>query len=284
MKLPMPDTQTTSSHWSDRGSRSIPKIDITSTRQGNAPATPITLLRLTLLGRPFIGVAIVVGVLVTGWWPATPIALWFHYGSTASAIHHLIHASLGLRPRTRDRWLTALGLLIAESGHAWQSTHVLHHRDGTDLPDPEGYIETLSWRQLPWGALQWRFRMQAWGWRHGRRRSLIRREVTAIALTTALAVGLAPITFLPAAYIALMQLGTLLFAVVLAKGPQNRFGLATTPLTMVHSRLFAVVMFNHHMHLEHHAYPKVPLAHLAQLRPQVEDALTHETIDHVRFV
>ena len=276
---------TDTSAWSRRADRAIPRLDVPRAH-GHHLDTPTAdrRLRLVLLGRPIVGVALSVATIAAGWWLLVPVVLWFHYGSAASAVHHLIHGGLGLGPRARHAWLTFLGLLILESGHAWQATHLVHHRDGTDLPDPEGYLEYLRWRELPLGALRWRFRMAAWGWRHGRRRQRITAEIGAIAGATVAAVVLVPVTVLPLVYVALMQLGTFLFAVVLAKGPHTNFGRPVrTPLVLVRSRVIGLVLFHHHLHLEHHAYPKVPLPRLGHLTPMVEDALAHEDVHHVRL-
>lgn len=273
------------SSWTDRAHRAIPRLEVPSLRTLDIDvARSDRRLRALLLARPIVGAALTVATVVAGWWLLVPAALWFHYGSTASAIHHLIHGSLGLNPRVRRTWLTVLGLLILESAHAWQATHVMHHRDGSDLPDPEGYLEYLRWRELPLGAFRWRYRMAAWGWRHGRRRRRTTLEIAAIAVATVTSVLLAPVTVLPVAYVALMQVGTFLFAVLLAKGPQTNFGRPTgTPLVMVRARLVGLLLFNHHLHLEHHAYPKVPLARLRHLTPVVEAALADEDVHHVRL-
>lgn len=51
-----------------------------------------------------------------------------------------------------------------------------------------------------------------------------------------------------------------------------------SPLLLVNTRLFAVLFFEHHQHLEHHAYPKVPLSRLARLRPAIEEALRDDDV------
>ena len=281
--MPNP-TDTTPNHWSDRTDRAVPALDVAPLRHAAPDAlADIGRLRLMLLVRPVAGLVQFTVLTTNGWWFLLPLWLWFHYGSTTSAIHHLIHGSLGLRPRTRRRLLTALGLVILESGHAWQTTHLLHHRDGTALPDPEGYVEDLPWRRLPGGALRWRFRVAAWGWRHGRRRRRITGELTAAATLTIAAIAITPLTVIPVLYVALMQLGVFLFAVLLGKGPHTGFGRAETPLTLVHSRILAVLLFHHHFHLEHHAYPRVPMARLGRLRPQVEAATADLPVHHVRL-
>lgn len=275
--------RTISPSWSDRRDKAVPKISVPR------PRTPLDSrdlrrLRMMLLARPFVGLGVFAAMAGLEWWFAAPVVLWFHYGSVATAVHHLIHSGLGLDPKARARWLTALGLLIGETGHGWQTTHLLHHRDGSDLPDPEGYIEYLSWAQLPVGALKWRFRMARWGLKHSVRRSRVRAEVGAVVVLTVLGVVLAPVSPVLFIYMAMMQVGTFLFAVLLAKGPHANFGRpSSTPLMFVHTRLLGLVLFNHHLHLEHHAYPKVPMARLRELRPIVEQALSHEPVVHIHL-
>lgn len=266
--------------WSRRSPRAVPAIPVPAA----STVAPHTLEigrihRATLLGSPLLGVAAFAAIALTGWWLLTPVWFWFHYGVTSAAVHHLIHASLGLSPAARHRWLTGLGLLILESGHAWQTTHLLHHCDGTDLPDPEGFIEGISWRRVPGAALIWRFRMLAWGWHRSPNHRRTAGEIIAVAVATLLAVALIPWTLIPAVFVALMQFGTFTFAALRAKGPHTGFGKATL-LTMVDSKLIGAVLFHHHLHLEHHAYPKVPLAKLAELRPHVRAALADQHIHH----
>ena len=280
----MPNPTIPTRPWARRTHRAIPALDVTPLHAAAPDALrDIGRRRIVLLARPLAGLGQFAVITTNGWWPLLVLWLWFHYGSTTTAVHHLIHGSLGLGPRARRRWLTGLGLVILESGHAWQTTHLLHHRDGTDLPDPEGYVEDLPWRRLPAGALRWRFRVAAWGWRHGRRRQRITTELAVAMALTLVAIAVVPVTIIPLLYVALMQLGAFLFAVLLGKGPHTAFGRADTPLTMVHSKVLAVLLFHHHLHLEHHAYPKVPMARLGELRPQVEAAIADRPVHHVRL-
>ena len=284
------NTQTQTNHgtssqpeWAVRGHRAVPAIN--TPRLSTLDMDITTNLRptvLLLIARPLLGFVAFCIVASQGWWAATPVLLWLLYGSACSATHHLIHGGLGLSPKARHFWLTTLGLLIAESGHAWQATHVMHHRDGTDLPDPEGYLEYLTWTQLPLGALKWRFRMMAWGYKFGARQTRTRHELITIAAAHLVALMLIPLTVLPIMYLALMQVGSFLFAVMLAKGPQTNFGReANAPLIMVTAKLTGLFLFNHHHHLEHHLYPKVPMARLGQLSTVIEDALDGADIHHV---
>ncbi len=271
--------------WSTRADRAIPRIEVPRLGSLDASVTAdLAGVRLVLLVRPLFGVIALVGSVAAGWWPLVPVALWFHYGSTATAVHHLIHGSLGLSSRARRRWLTALGLLILESGHAWQTTHLLHHRDGSDLPDPEGYVEYLSWRRLPLGACLWRYRIAAWGWRHSPHGRRTTAEITTVLVVSAAAVAVVPITNVALLLVAALHLGTFLFAVLLAKGPHTNFGRpVASPLVAVHTRVLGILLFNHHLHLEHHAYPKVPMARLHHVRPVVQEALADEYVHHVHL-
>ena len=269
--------------WAVRGHRSVPAVNTPRLSELDLEITKnLRSSVLLLIIRPLLGFVAFWIVASQGWWIATPALLWFLYGSACSAIHHLIHGGMGLSPKARHFWLTTLGLLIAESGHAWQATHVMHHRDGSDLPDPESYLEYLTWAQLPLGALKWRFRMMSWGQRFGAQQARTRRELAFVVALHLVALALIPITVLPMVYLALMQAGSFLFAVMLAKGPQTNFGReANTPLIMVTAKLTGLFLFNHHHHLEHHLYPKVPMARLGQLSTVIEDALDGADIHHV---
>ena len=271
--------------WTDRGHRSIPKVEMPRLSEV-APEIcdnqkPLAVL---IVGRPLVAVTLFVAMIANGWWLATPLSVWFFYGSNLSAIHHLIHGSLGMTPKWRHRWLSVLGCLVAESGHALQATHTVHHRDGSDLPDPEGYIEYLSWAQMPLGALQYRYRMMWWGWTFGQRRNRISAEIAVHVASVVAALALTPVTMVPAIYLAFVQASSFAFAILQGKGPQANWGRdMATPLLLLQTRLLAFAFFSHHQHLEHHAYPKVPLTRLGQLRPVVEAALTEANAEVIEL-
>ena len=261
--------------WAKRGARAIPRVVVPRAAEA-APGIRDDLrpLAVLLVARPLLALGAFGVMAINGWWPATPLVVWFLYGSNLSAIHHLIHGSLGMTAQWRHRWLTVLGCLVGESGHALLATHTVHHRDGSDLPDPEGYIEYLPWSRMPIGALQYRYRMMWWGWTFGRSRRRIVAEIAVHAGSVLLAIAAIPFTTVPIIYLALVQLSSFVFAIRQGKGPQANWGRAMpTPLLLLRTKLLAVLFFSHHQHLEHHAYPKVPLARLPRLRPAVEAAL-----------
>ena len=200
---------------------------------------------------------------------------WLIYGSTLTAVHHLIHSSLGFSSKTRYFWLSALACLVVESGHALQATHLTHHRAGDDVPDPEGYIENLTWLQMPLGATKFRYRLMAWGWRHSPRRRTIGLE---IAFHSALHIVslLLLVTGSPTLwiYLSLIHFASFAFAVLAGKGPQTKYGRSiTSPVVRVTTRLGHILFFSHDKHLEHHAYPKVPLPRLHHIQDEIDAAL-----------
>ncbi len=280
-----PNVEATQPDWTTRDVRAIPKLDVPRLSQLELDENPMenmAPLAWLLIGRPLLAVGLFIIMALNGWWLATPIVVWAVYGSTLSAVHHLIHGSLGLSGRWRRRWLTILGCLVVESGHALQATHVIHHRDGTDLPDPEGYIENLTWREMPVGAAKYRYRLMLWGLRNSPRRRRIAGEVAFHALAHITSIALLPLTPLPWIYLTLVHIASFAFAVLQGKGPQTNWGRPMpTPLAIVHTKLLAVLFFSHHQHLEHHAYPKVPLTRLAALRPHIEEALADREIFHI---
>lgn len=271
--------------WTKRHERAIPKLNVPPLRDLDVDVrSNLRPFLLLLIGRPLLALAAFIVTAVNGWWIATPLVVWFLYGSNLSAIHHLVHGGLGLSPRWRHFWLSVLACLVAESGHALLATHTVHHRDGTDLPDPEGYIENLTWAQMPLGAARYRYRLMNWGLRNSTHPKRIGFE---IAVHAALHLGsLALFTTSPILwiYMTLIHVSSFVFAVLQGKGPQANFGRPMpTPLMFVHTKVLAFAFFSHHQHLEHHAYPKVALPRLHLLQPHIEAALADEEVLHLRL-
>lgn len=251
--------------WADRRpDRAVPEIRVPTLRlvaSGPLFAGQRRLAAL-MVGRVVGGVVLYVAVLAAGWYPLLAPVTWLIYGGTGTALHHLIHGSMGLSPTTRRRLRTILGGLILESGHALEATHLAHHGAG---PDPEGFIEHVPWRRMPVEAVRFRYRLMGWGLRHARpsRRRLVRAEIVWQISAHVVSVAVTPWTWWPVAYVASMDLAAIAFAVVAGKGPQTNWGRPIeTPLVLVKSRLVRWALFAHDRHLEHHAYPQVPLPRL----------------------
>ena len=267
--------------WTKRAERALPRItvsapDLRGTRR----------LAAMLVARPLFGLAVFVAAAAEGEWVVAVVSTWLVYGSALTCVHHLIHGSLGLLPRARHAWLRVIGMLVVESGHALQVTHLAHHRSDAEAPDPEGYIEYVPWRRLPAAALAFRYRLMVTGLRMApaaRRRRIVV-EIAAHAAAHLVSLALLPFTIVPWAYLSLIHLASFGFAVLAGKGPQTNYGRdIPTPLVRVHTGLGRILFFSHDQHLEHHAAPKVPLPHLRRIRHDIDTALAGRDIFDVRM-
>lgn len=261
--------------WAKRSHRSLPHVPAPRLATLNTEAlTNLRPLAFLLIGRPIIAVALFVAAASQGWWIPAVVLTWLIYGSTLTAVHHLIHGGMGLSPRWRHFWLGILGCIVVESGHALQVTHLLHHRADANAPDPEGYIENLTWAELPLGALKFRYRLMAWGWKNSPRRRLVGLELAihaALHITSLILLPTNPALWI---YLSLIHFASFGFAVLAGKGPQTNYGRdIDSPFVRVQTRLGRILFFSHDKHLEHHAYPKVPLPRLPQLQDAIDQAL-----------
>lgn len=262
--------------WAVRSAWALPKIDAPSLRRNGRPSADHRVFRnlrrlaLFLIARSVLAVVGFFFAASQGWWlVALPLAA-LSYGGTLTAVHHLIHGSLGLSPKARTICLSVLGMLVVESGHALQVTHLAHHRAGADVPDPEGHIENVTWKQMPLAALQFRYRLMWWGWMASPRRHRVGLEIAVHAFAHIASLMLLPLTPLPWIYLSLIHLASFTFAVLAGKGPQTNWGRdIDSPFVRVHTALGSIAFFSHDQHLEHHAYPKVPLPRLRELRDEL---------------
>ena len=275
--------------WATRSHRALDKID--APRLNELPADVVDAvmgnrrtLAVTLIARPVVAAVVWFAAAFAGWWVVALPLTALVYGGSLTAVHHLIHGSLGLSPRARRFWLRWLGCLVAESGHALQVTHLAHHRAGADRPDPEGYIENVTWAQMPLAALRFRYRLAFWGLRHSPRPHRIRVELAVHAFLHLASLALWPITPVLWIYMSAIHVASFAFAVLAGKGPQTNWGRAiTSPLVRVHTRLGRILFFSHDQHLEHHAYPKVPLPRLHRLHPVLEDVWADQHVHDVHM-
>lgn len=208
--------------WARRGERAIPKLDVPRMKQIDPNVMDdLRPIVQTLIARPLIagpggvrgddGAGMVVG----------------HADRRVDAVRlDAVRGApptsrrFGLSPRWRHFWLGALGCLVVESGHTLLATHTVHHRDGSDAPDPEGYIEYLSWREMPVGAARYRYRLMWWGWRYGAHRRRIRAELAVHAALHLVSLTLLPVNPILWIYLTLIHIASFAFAVLQSKGPR----------------------------------------------------------------
>ncbi len=238
-----------------------------------------------LISRPIAAALIFLLIISQGWWLGILPSVWFLYGSTISAVHQLIHSNMGLSTRSKNAWLSILGCLVVESGHALRATHLLHHRTDPSLPDPEGYVENVSWRQLPLAALSLRYRLAWWGMRYGPNPQLVRLELAVHSFAHIVSLILLPSHPLLWIYLTSIHLASFLFAITAGRGPQTNWGRpVASPFVLVRSRLARYFLFSHDLHLEHHIYPTVPIHRLRRLGQRWDPILTELELIDVKIV
>src|SRR5262249_48475860 len=118
--------------------------------------------------RPFLGVAAYAGAAYLGWWWLTPFIVFLIFVAIVTATHDVVHGSLGLSPRQTDWALFAFGAVLLESGHAYRTTHLQHHRVFPGPDDPEGDPARMRlWQAICYGPL---FLPRLWFWAYQRNR------------------------------------------------------------------------------------------------------------------
>lgn len=273
-----------SPNWARRSSRALPKVRAPRLHRDHSVFRKQRPLAVLLIARSFLSATALVVAIANGWWLALAPLTALVYGGTLTAVHHLIHGSLGLSPRVRTIWLSLLAMLVTESGHALQVTHLAHHRSNPEVPDPEGYIENVTWKQLPIAALAFRYRLMWWGWRRSPRRHRVGLEMAVHCGAHIGSLALLPFTAVPWIYLSLIHLASFTFALLAGKGPQTNWGRPiSSPFVRVHTFIGGFVFLSHDQHLEHHIYPKVPLPRLRRLQAELETVYAELDVVNVKM-
>src|SRR6516164_4140295 len=115
--------------------------------------------------RPLLGVAAYAWAAYLGWWWLTPLIVFLIFVAVVTVTHDVVHASLVLGPRQTEWALFVLGGVLLESGHAYRTTHLQHHRVFPGPDDPEGDPARASF----WGAVLagplFLPRLWCWAWK-----------------------------------------------------------------------------------------------------------------------
>lgn len=225
--------------------------------------------------RPVLGVLAYAAAAHLGWWWATPVIVFFIFVAVVTVTHDVVHGSLGLGPRQTDWALFCFGAVLLESGHAYRTTHLQHHRVFPGPDDPEGDPARLPlWRAIlngPW------FLPRLWWWAYCRQhaRPAERRWLLAEA-AWALAVPLAGVLLWPWTpavlnYVALVLVGSWVYPLFTVHLPHYHYG--DHPLTQtstLRGRIVPALFLELTYHLEHHLYPGVPSHGLKELSRRLD--------------
>src|SRR5262249_34287814 len=103
-----------------------------------------------------------------GWSWFTPFIVFLIFIAVVTVTHDVVHGSLGLGPNQTDWALFLFGAVLLESGHAYRTTHLQHHRVFPGPDDPEGDPARMSlWGAVLWGLV---FLPRLWWWAYQRNR------------------------------------------------------------------------------------------------------------------
>ena len=240
--------------------------------------------RFITLMRPFTCVGFYIVFASLGWWPLAVLAVIFLFITIVQSAHDLAHQVLGL-PRWLNDWLLCLiGLLVLESGHAYQITHLQHHRRFPNEDDPEGDPAHMSfWRSLLEGPI-FLYRLWWWAWHNA---PSLRGWLFGEAAWFFIIVGLSLIFWqhIPAllVYTALVIVGSWVYPILTVHLPhnvngQNELFQTYTLRGKVVPNLFLELTY----HLEHHLYPAVPSHHYHDLAQRLEPYLEQAGVEPVR--
>lgn len=232
---------------------------------------------LTLL-RPCVGVALFVVIAYLQFWWLTPLITFFIFVSVVTAAHDVVHGSLGLRRRQTELMLFLTGIVLLESGHAYRTTHLQHHRRFPAEDDPEGYPAKLRFiGAILYGPI---FLVRLWLWafqrnvRHPDQQYWLIVEAVLPFLALVGGIILWPATPALLLYVVMALIGSWVYPLLTVYLPHRAYG--ETPLTQTHTlrgRIIPAIFLELTYHLEHHLYPQVPSHHLKDLAQRLDPTL-----------
>jgi beta-carotene hydroxylase len=232
--------------------------------------------RALALARPLLGVLIFVAAAALRWWWLTPLIVFGIFVAVVTATHDVVHRTLGLSHRQTDLWLFLCGLVLLESGHAYQMTHQQHHRIFPSPLDPEGYPAELSFvGAVLYGPV---FLTRLWIWAIGRARGAVRWWLVAeAAAPVAAVVGgvlLWPMTPALLVYATMAIVGSWVYPLLTVYLPHHDYGDEPVRQTRtLRGRVIPAIFLELTYHLEHHLYPQVPSHHLPELARRLDPYL-----------
>jgi beta-carotene hydroxylase len=234
--------------------------------------------RFLACARPVLGAAAYAVAVWLGWWWLTPLIVFLIFVAIVTVTHDVVHGTLGLTARQTEWALFFFGAILLESGHAYRTTHLQHHRVFPGPDDPEGVPARMSfWTAVLYGPL---FLPRLWWWAYRRnqgrpaqRRWLLVEAAWALALPLAGAL-LWPWTPAVLGYCGLALVGSWVYPLLTVHLPHHGYG--ETPLLQtgtLRGRVIPALFLELTYHLEHHLYPAVPSHRLPELSRRLEPLL-----------
>jgi beta-carotene hydroxylase len=233
--------------------------------------------RRIALARPAVGLALYVLAATLRLWWLTPLIVFLIFVAVVTVTHDVVHGSLGLRRRQTEWALFLTGAVLLESGHAYRTTHLQHHKVFPADGDPEGYPARISLLgAILYGPV---FLARLWWWayrrnaqRPGQRAWLVAEACLPVAVVTAgILLWLWHVTPAVLVYAVLAIVGSWVYPLLTVHLPHKNYG--ETPLTQTRTlrgRIIPALFLELTYHLEHHLYPQVPSHHLKELARRLD--------------
>lgn len=223
------------------------------------------------LARPFAGVGLFAFVAWLGWWWLTPIVMFAIFVAVVTVTHDVVHRAIGLT-NTQTEWaLFCCGLVLLESGHAYRTTHLQHHRTFPSDDDPEGYPAHLTFMgAVLYGPV---FLVRLWWWAY-KREPRQRKWLLAEAAMPVVAIGVGIFVPWVLVYAVMAIVGSWVYPLLTVYLPHHDFG--DTPMTQTRTlrgRIIPAIFLELTYHLEHHLHPQVPSHRLAELSRRLDPVL-----------
>jgi len=225
--------------------------------------------------RPFVGVAAFAAAAALGLWWLTPVIVFFIFVAVVTVTHDVVHGALGLGPRQTDWALFLFGAVLLESGHAYRTTHLQHHRVFPGPDDPEGDPARLPlWQAILNGPL---FLPRLWCWAYRRQharpgeRRWLRAEAAWALVVPLIGIAVWPWTAAVLVYAGLVMAGSWVYPLLTVHLPHHHYG--AHPLTQtstLRGHLVPALFLELTYHLEHHLYPAVPSHGLRELSRRLD--------------
>ncbi|GHM99482.1 hypothetical protein WSM22_09720 [Cytophagales bacterium WSM2-2] len=237
---------------------------------------------------PFVFIAFYFLFAINGYWvPAviSTMALTFiSYGSTS---HDLVHENLKLNKKLNSILLSVLELLCFRSGHAYQLSHLYHHKRYPHEDDVEGAAARMSLiRSLLEGVI-FQFKIYFWAVSMSKNRSqrfVIILEGVMIFILATVCIASFKYSYAGIVYLCLMTAGSWIIPLATSYAvhtPDESDELHQTRL--FRGKFFSTISFHHLYHLEHHLYPMVPHMNWPLLAKRLDDYFSSQQITPMIF-
>jgi beta-carotene hydroxylase len=234
--------------------------------------------RRVALARPFVGLVLYsIAAYLKMWW-ITPIIVFLIFVAVVTVTHDVVHKSLGLSHHQTEWALFLMGSLLMESGHAYRTTHVQHHKyfpTDEENEDPEGYPAHIGMLGAILYGPVFLYRLWWWAFQRNKRHlgqsswMIVEGLVPLIVITTGIIFWQTTPAILVYAILAIV--GSWVYPLLTVYLPHKDYG--ETPLTQTHTlrgRIIPMLFLELTYHLEHHLYPQVPSHNLSELAGRLD--------------